>query len=239
MPSVEPTGQVVFQDIAEGMDRVSFLHTGIMTDRPLFWFWNVNWSEKDPRKFIFDAKFVRSRSEWSKSTGLGLDVHRLPGLFNAAHDSDQVELLVKSDVERIAREIRKSYEAFGNYSDAGDFHIAEMEYRRIQAGWPKWFSRLILEGYRCLSLYGESPGRAFVGLSILWLVFALLYPLLGLSYGSATGLSFLSLFPFLSRIQGDAAMQVNVVRLASGVQALLGTSVLTLFLLALRRRFRR
>jgi hypothetical protein len=200
----------------------------------------VKW-ETDPREFLFDAKFALERFEqWQEKTGLSkTTTDAIPILYNTADELAKLPDLVRQDVERIAREIRKFYETYGNYSDAGNYHIAEMDYRRVQAGWPKWFSRLILEGYRCLSLYGESPGRALIGLLILWLLFALFYPLLGLSYGSATSLSFLSLFPFVSRIQGDAATQSGLVKFVSGFQALVGTSVLTLFLLAIRRRFRR
>lgn len=58
---IEPAGQVVFRDISENMNRVSFLHTDIITDRLLVRFANVKW-ETDPKEFIFDAKFASRRT---------------------------------------------------------------------------------------------------------------------------------------------------------------------------------
>lgn len=54
---VEPAGQIVFRDILKGMNRISFLHTDIFTDRLCVRFLNVNW-ERNPGEFIFDARFA-------------------------------------------------------------------------------------------------------------------------------------------------------------------------------------
>ena len=148
-----PAGQVVFRDIKANMNRVSFLHTDILTDRLLVRFSNVKW-EPDPKQFIFDAKFGFVKDvEWTREKLIGETglpdwaIDRLPELFfgdrpllgdetlqqKAEAKTLQLqdcEPLVKQDVERIAREIRLSYEKYGHYGDAGDYYIVEMDFRR-------------------------------------------------------------------------------------------------------------
>jgi uncharacterized protein YjbI with pentapeptide repeats len=203
---VEPAGQVVFRDISAGMNRVSFLHTDILTDRLLVRFLNVKW-ETNPEQFIFDAVFTfREPAEWQTASSLRLqDVAWLPVLFHTEreipkHEFGQKALnriavetldcwpLVRRDVERIAREIRLSHEKYGHYGDAGDYYVAEMDFRRKRTPWllrhfpelrteRRWWLRawkrltgflsslsyrLALELYRFTSHYGESPGRALL-----------------------------------------------------------------------------
>jgi len=270
---IEPAGQVVFRDISQGMNRVSLLHTDILTDRLCVRFSNVKW-EKKPREFIFDARFAfcRNASEWQKATGLPQEtLNQLPELFHtdrpasanetpeqkAPREAQQLqdcEPLVKQDVERIAREIRLSTEKFGSYSDAGDYHIAEMEYRRVQA---KGFFRFGLELYKLTSEYGESPSLALKRLAQVWLVFSILYFLFGFNFrhpwpplwkelpalrwleraGWAGLYALVSMVPGYFRFQAEPSNWF--VAMFTVIQAVLGIGLLTLFLLAIRRRFRR
>jgi len=276
---IEPAGQVVFRDISAGMNRVSFLHTDILTDRLLVRFSNVKW-ETNPREFIFDAKFAFARHpEWNEETladmtGLPPEViKKLPELFFAdkpepdketpeqraqreAQEMADCELLVKQDVERIAREIRLATEKYGSYSDAGDYHVAEMEYRRVQA---RGFFRFALWLYKVISNYGESPSLALRRLGELWLASANLYFWFGHDHcspvlwrfwadagwgkvleraGWALLASIVNMVPGYFRFQRETMTCWHVVLLMA-IQALFGVGILALFLLAIRRRFRR
>jgi uncharacterized protein YjbI with pentapeptide repeats len=308
----EPAGQVVFRDIGANMNRVSFLHTDILTDRLLVRFSNVKW-ETDPRQFIFDAQFASiRRGEWTEEsvaqkTGLPeRAVMRLPGLYSAdrlladgkasqnraQHKATQfrtAEPLVKQDTERIAREIRMSHEKYGHYGDAGNYYIAEMDYRRLRAPWTQLleepigscgrssFAKLVrriptatrsllyrsaLELYRATSLYGERPNRAFWNLIMLVVSSAVFYLFAGFRFHGdiptrrnlvpdlsqfwatlgdfihALFFSFTNLVPGWFRGQ-DIGPASRAAAIVTVIQTTLGISVLTLFLLAIRRRFRR
>ncbi len=54
---IEPAGQVVFRDISERMNQVSFLHTDILTDRLCIRFANVKW-KTDPKEFMVPRCFM-------------------------------------------------------------------------------------------------------------------------------------------------------------------------------------
>ncbi len=267
---IEPAGQVVFQDIYQGMNRVSFLHTDILTDRVCVRFSNVKW-QTAPKEFIFDAKFVFNKPEqWASATGLDAElINLIPELFFAEEKEtdkekqereqkqlEECEPLVKQDVERIAREIRLYYEKYGNYPDAGDYYVAEMDYRREQAS---GFIKFALDIYRFISNYGESPALALKRLGELWLIFANLYfwlgfeekfPLLWKEWldkspleilergGMALIAGVVNMIPGYFRFQ-KGGLECWYVSLLMVVHALFGIGVLTLFLLAVRRRFRR
>ncbi|MEO0078232.1 MAG: pentapeptide repeat-containing protein [candidate division WOR-3 bacterium] len=309
---IEPAGQVVFRDISEGMNRVSFLHTDILTDRLCIRFSNVKW-ETDPREFIFDAKFAFTpHGEWNAATlkdktGLPEEsINLLPKLFfanrpPAADESDEqkrqreaeqlavCESLVKQDVERIAREIRLSHEKYGSYPDAGNYYIAEMDFRRVRTPWTRllelgsapqppltlwsrirglpaivrsFLYRLALESYRITSLYGERPNRAFWNLVALTLTSAIVYLFTGFRFqgdvvtrrllrfelsqfwATLCDYCYAVLYAFSNMVPGwfrshDFGPACRATSIVSTVQTVLSISILTLFLLAIRRRFRR
>jgi hypothetical protein len=224
---IEPAGQVVFRDIAEGMNRVSFLHTDILTDRLLVRFANVKWNI-DPEQFIFDARFAfcRDSTRWPEATGLPRnEIASLVPMFHAEQLGPSDETLeqreqraakmladcvplVMQDVERIAREIRLSYEKYGHYGDAGDFYIAEMDFRRKRTPWlrlrfpeltaeRRWWRRgwkrftgflsslgyrAALELYRLTSHYGESPTSAAFVLVVILCMTATVYLFTGFAF---------------------------------------------------------
>jgi len=265
----DPIGQVVCRDIPElmeagrpgGMGRVSFLHTAIIDERPYVLFENVHW-ERNPRSFIFDAQFV-----FPGTRRLGLPANKLeklPKLFNAdGSDLDTTMPLVRQDTERIAREIRKYYEAYGNYADAGDYYVAEMEYRRCREPWipgKSFFTRLALESDKWVSKYGEAPSRSLICLLAIIFLSALAYLFTGFKfldathqrlwfvpgpalptladYGLAVLYAFANVVPgwFRPQTMGPACTATQVISI---IQAILGIIVLTLFVLAIRRRFSR
>jgi len=256
---IEPAGQVVFQDIPKGINQVSFLHTDILTDRLCVRFSNVKW-EKDAKKFIFDANFAFiknwNRDTLQKITGLPEDViNTLPQIFFVATlvpktDADKeeninrCEPLIKEDVERIAREIRLSYERYGNYPEAGDYYIAEMDYKRAKTSKkslrPLLFW-LALSLYAWVSIYGESPSRALG-----WILGLLFLP--GLVIGLFNRLCLMQFVNLCGYVLANMiALQAPSPELLRAFNSslfwmahkILGISVITLFLLAVRRRFRR
>ena len=276
---IEPAGQVVFRDIREGMSRVSFLHTDILTDRLHVRFSNVKW-EKDPKKFLFDARFVfeKDPTNWAEKTGLPqVTIDLLPELFfsdlpvperekeeqrlaRKERDFKRVKELVQSDVERIAREIRVSHEKYGNYPDAGDYYVAEMSFRRKRLPRRAWLKRPALWLYWLVSRYGESPTRAgcwlvgwiaisavaFMLRSLGWRIgpFRWSVPNCLQLFGPAWRDFVLSvirttpeLIPFWSR--PSSTKFSDSWTFATAVSQLVFYVLLALFLLAVRRRFRR
>ena len=261
----EPAGQVVFKDIAAGMDRVSFLHTEVYGSRAFVSFINVNW-QRDPRRFLYDAQFVvRQTSDWGQLAP-AVAINWLRNLFNRddAASIEDLKPLVLEDVERIVRQIRRSTEAFGSYSDAGDYYVVEMDYRRIRTPWSsRFFTRLALETYGRVSRYGESPVRALGWLTGTIAVFALLYVFTGFrfqgtdvvrapalrldaiagtvaDYLRAVLFALANLIPGYFRLQSDKVTSTSeLTTVFSFIEALFGTTILTLFVLALRRRFSR
>jgi hypothetical protein len=261
----EPAGQVVFRDIAGGMSRVSFLHTEVYSDRPYVTFSNVKWTTH-LRSFLYDANFVsRPVSEW-QALGPATATNWLRALFNqwGQRSDEALRLLVHQDVQRVVREIRRSTEAYGSYSEAGDYYAVEMDYRRIQTRWQhNFFTRAALETYRLVSKYGESPVRALGFLAGIICGFALLYLFTGFrfqgvdirrilaidlshtwetlkDYGLSLLFALANIVPGYFRLQTERLTSTSeVTTVLSFLEALLGVTTLTLFLLAVRRRFSR
>lgn len=327
-------GSIIFMDIPEGMDRISFIHTEIYYDRPYIKFYNVGWGT-NPKNFLFDTNFIflKQIDSWKKLFESD-DIELLSEIFNITmlltknerkridaliqqdaisnnfsqktisenklikslalkfifpepytkdnlkdfinaifcvdiENRNKLKKLISLDVERITREIRRFYEDFGNYPDAGDYYIAEMEYRRVRTSFTlkpikTLFFRLALELYKLFSYYGESPSRAF-----LWLLFilfggGLVYLFTGFKYFENTiayrlifdfskfgktisdyfckaiPFAFSNLIPgyfrFASQTYQPTSQWTTIISLIEGT---LGITLLTLFLLAVRRRFRR
>ncbi len=261
----EPAGQVIFKDIATGMERVSFLHTEVYAYRPFVSFLNVNWS-REPRRFLYDAQFVfRPTREWDQLAPRDA-ANWLRALYNKDDTASIAALkpLILEDVERIVRQIRRSTETYGSYADAGDYYAVEMDYRRIRTPWARrFFTRLALETYSRVSRYGESPVRALGWVAGILGVFAICYVLTGFRFqdtavrrvlyldpsaavetladlGRALLFALANLIPGYFRLQSDMlASSSQLTTILSFFEALFGTTTLTLFVLAIRRRFSR
>jgi hypothetical protein len=258
---VESNGQVVLRNIRQGIERVSFLRTDIHGEERYVRFNNVTWAT-DPRKFLWDANLVyRPPSQWPGLLADELCV-ALRRLFGLGPDSPLAELEspVEADVERISREIRADYEQFGSYPDAGNYYVAEMNFRRARLPRSAWLKRPAMWLYWLVSRYGESPSWAGFWL-LMWLALtSWAYMLKGFAWtGGAVhrapaldfqqllptmrdfALSILHTFPklvpFWSR-PVDAEQSVLWTATAAAFQTVF-YMVLALFLLAIRRRFRR
>ena len=260
-------GDAVVQNMPNGVGRMSFLRTDIMTDRQYVRFVNVKWASRStPRDFVLDAEFVyRPISAWHEA-GLGQRERTLARMYNQPPGSRALETLVRQDAERVIREIRRSNEAYGCYSDAGDFHIVEMDYRRRRTPWRHFPFRLALELYRAVSMYGESPSAALRSLAVVWVAagFGMMYAgftFLGpavryswrpnldpswavvhqnlLDFLRSLMYSFVSLIPGYFRFLTQGGSIETWTAAISIVEGVLGASIIALLLLAVRRRFRR
>ncbi len=171
--------------------------------------------------------------------------------------------LVKQDVERIAREIRLSHERCGNYPDAGDYYIAEMAYRERTTPWSKPLLKVGLCFYGLLSRYGESPGRAVTSLFVALALSAYTFVISGFEFMGRTvnrdmrydrsqfGPTMSDLWlafrmALANLMPGNLRADVLGLKLTSeaskswAVAQVICTYILiTLLLLAIRRRFRR
>jgi len=79
--------------------------------------------------------------------------------------------------------LKDNYEHQGNYPDAGDFYIGEMEMRRLNPSTNR-LERFLLTLYRYLSLYGEDYRLPPLWI-LLWLFFgSVLMGTIGVTFGS-------------------------------------------------------
>jgi uncharacterized protein YjbI with pentapeptide repeats len=83
------------------------------------------------------------------------------------------------------QQLKRNYDAKGDYWTAGHFHFGEMEMRRMETRWRfrplRWLSRhlSLVALYKYASAYGESYTLPLIWLAAVLTVFGLLYPLVG------------------------------------------------------------
>jgi uncharacterized protein YjbI with pentapeptide repeats len=144
-------------------------------------------------------------------------------------------------VERLYRHLKQNYESQRDYGRAGDFYYGEMEMKRRQLNplgqIPFWI-------YRILSGYGESYPRALFWLIVMWLLFAVLFTVVGYTdeWGNHADLwrsliySAQSMTPFHEPNITFHSAWGKAIKLVASV---LGVIQIALFGLALQRRFKR
>jgi len=144
-------------------------------------------------------------------------------------------------VERLYRHLKQNYESQRDYGRAGDFYYGEMEMKRRQLNplgqIPFWI-------YRILSGYGESYPRALFWLIVMWLLFAVLFTVVGYTdeWGNHADLwrsliySAQSMTPFHELNITFHSAWGKAIKLVASV---LGVIQIALFGLALQRRFKR
>jgi uncharacterized protein YjbI with pentapeptide repeats len=246
-----------FRDmIFEGQGSMDFHETDLRftelrgTNLRNIFFMDVEWTlptkgkHKATRKFLYDEKLIRDGSVYKF----------IPNTCNKTPETPSqttVEL-----VRHAYRQLRQNFEAIGNYPEAGDFYYGEMEmqrrklprWRRYFFSWEWW--------YWVVSGYGQRWER-----SLGWIFFVLLaFPLLLLATGIPIELSTTekSLHGFVQSLcYYGKALEYNIFsityqrdfidklipfklsRLVILVESLLLPILGTLFVLALRRRFKR
>jgi len=161
------------------------------------------------------------------------------------------------ETAEVYRRLRLNYESRLAYEFASDFHVGQMlmMLKSLNKRNPKkWFLWL----YRYVSNFGESVGRPLLWFGGLWLLFSFLWSFNGFAYNGGK-VNFDLAWPWLMSPDFEMAKDVGRCLLYSfktfltlpdlkggvisqtigAVQRLAGASVITLFILALRRAFRR
>jgi uncharacterized protein YjbI with pentapeptide repeats len=163
-----------------------------------------------------------------------------------------------SSDERIARSIRVMAEKRRDYEEAGRFYRFEMDLRRrrCRRAPTHWLQYAMLELYRITSCYGESPGRVLVSLSVALLLFSYAFVISGFWFTgryvhrdlwappadllSALGLALANLLPGNLPVSTPQFAQTRVANVNWAVAQVIVTYVLlTMLVIAVRRRFRR
>jgi len=150
----------------------------------------------------------------------------------------------------VYRRLRKNFESELAYSEAGDFHIGEMHMRRLglrQKGWKRLFNLtwLFLHLYRIFGGYGERIRNPIISFFAVGLAFAGLWSLLGfpIPVGEnvviSHNLGYAILFSFKTFFTLPGRAFCLVQELVGAFQRAIGVGIITLFILALRRAFRR
>ncbi|HUA93498.1 MAG TPA: pentapeptide repeat-containing protein [Terracidiphilus sp.] len=90
------------------------------------------------------------------------------------------------------QQLKRNYDARGDYWTAGHFHFGEMEMKRLHSSWRlrplRWLNRnfSLVALYKYASSYGESYVRPLAWLAVVLVFFSLLNPMLG--FYPSTGL---------------------------------------------------
>jgi len=220
-------------------------------------FRNVKWPQT--------VWFARLAASARMARWVGADRwERLVGFFGHNTAADEVRLTKAGGDEkqterarRVCRDLKASLEDQRDYADAGDFYYAEMELRRRQVGPVRW---LLYWVYWLVCGYGEKPLRALVFFLCLWLAVAGGFTKTWFKAAEAESPSWLTeryggstaFRPWL-RDAAEYSLRSLVFQQRGGYMApdsrwayrltviwsLMGYTQVGLFLLAMRRRFRR
>lgn len=170
-------------------------------------------------------------------------------------------------VYQLYNQLLLNYERTYRHHEAGDFYAGQMDMRRRGKLDGKWFSRFILFLYKIVAEYGERPVRVFAWFLFILLLFGLIYTYIGFAAPlSATSGSTMGVTPFVSQLVSPSLLKglefsldimtlgkvaifktgyilknsdspwVSLLKL---IHVVSGASLLTLFLLSVRRRFRK
>jgi hypothetical protein len=215
---------VIFK--AVNLSHASFLNVEVIDVR----FFQVNWeseSDKRERIRIYDERETNLQGEGKRRANLEKRY---------------------SGVSSLYKQLRVIYEGTGDYFRAGDFFFGEMEMRKKEHE-EGLFIRLVLFIYRTVSAYGERPVIALRSLILVWLLFGAVYENIKLvpiddhlarnyEYFRGVILSFSNLTlgkVETSYVPANAYFELFL----KGAEIIFGVVVLSLFLLAMNRKFRR
>jgi len=217
-------------------------------------FSNVHWRRRENRKAVAFEEVV-DLSHQAAGFGLRPD----------PSSPDERNYIV---IAELYQQLKKNYDDRRDYWTAGDFHYGEMEMKRLSSPRRnkvlRWLHRNLglVAWYKYASEYGENYVLPVLWLVVLLLAFALVYPLAGLTPGATVGHIAAASFeqgsgqvglaeayagPGIMTTVGVAFFQRDLAyapsypwgRLVSWLQLLLTYTLVALFLLAVRRQFRR
>lgn len=227
--------QVVF--LSANLGKCHFVNTNVeQVD-----FTDVNWGSKwellGRRLVLCDESSIRKElREWKRDRMISIQM-----------------------VEKVYRQLKINYENRGSYGMGGEFHFGEMEMRRLALGrWQEdnvvlwyllypfgWIRRNILSLfalYKYFSGYGERYWLASCWLVLfVFILFPLLYVKLNLTDSFLTALLHsldISTFQKTAKLD-QLSTEHLMIKLVVSSQRILVTSQLALFLLAIRRKFKR
>lgn len=252
-------GTIILEDF--DISKISFwLSDFYYIKKPCLHFIRVQWHKN---KILLDDIFKREgyqeykklRKKEKKGEELSNDEKELKEIYKEIYDPIEQTQNKVEELERCYRQIRLIYESQGEYADAGDFYLHEM---RVRGKRLKGFLKILHYLYGIISKYGESVGRAFG-----WLFAVLISSAPGFVY-KETELSkigeiistsnyrpFSSIKHIFSIFSNSIFTGLNYIILGKieapnilspwqlGIIRVFGLSILTLLLLAIRRRFRR
>jgi len=185
-------------------------------------------------------------NEWFDRVGI-YDEFAKTGGIDPYDPEEWIDRRPWPEIERAYRQLKRNYEARGDYPRGGDFHIGEKVARRkrawenLSSEWGQW---VLLSLYRALSKYGERALPATFWLVGVVLSFALVYVMLGatsgpfcepVSYSNALLSSLEATFYPVRPVGFETFMP----RLTSFVQRLISPVLIALLVLALRQRVKR
>jgi hypothetical protein len=240
-------GHILLEDFAPS--GISFLHTNFHIVHPRIYLIRMDWGKE---KIILDDIFKRKIKAEKEEERSKWEIVYKP--IEKMSEEKKVE-----EIERCYRQIRLAYEAMGEYPDAGDFYLQEM---RIRGKRLKGIIKILHCLYGWVSKYGESPARAFYWLIGIWLGSAFLYFFTGFNFFGynvihlpkfalskiqilwirdllAILFALINLIPGYFRFITQPQTNPLLTTIISIIEGFLGIIVLTLFLLAIRRRFKR
>jgi uncharacterized protein YjbI with pentapeptide repeats len=254
----KPPGQVWFWNVFSKPQQIKFHHVDLSrwsfldTDLRRIDFDNVAWGTIPSISPLRSRRWIRRWERRHLSRRFLLRLLRLrlrltptrTALFDEIRVSNKKVKVPKeylAKVERLYRHLKQNYESQRDYGRAGDFYYGEMEMKRRQLNplgqIPFWI-------YRILSGYGESYPRALFWLIVMWLLFAVLFTVVGYTdeWGNHADLWRSLIYSAQSmtlfhepKITFDNTLGQAVELVAS----VLGVIQIALFGLALQRRFKR
>jgi hypothetical protein len=180
----------------------------------------------------------------------------------------KIKLALHDEIYRtkmLYTQLRLKYEDLGRYHEAGDFFIGEMEMRRKGKNFEKRIIRGLLYIYGIISKYGERPLRAFCYFISIPVIFTFIYFFSGLKNTPRMDVKYINYdvswnFPFLdisfwkdffntlffsihNAVLGrtfTTLMPEGIISTAFSIfENIIGIIFLSLFLLAMNRKFRR
>ncbi len=223
------------------LSSVRFLNTDLAS----ILFVDVTWARLSSFRIgLFDEQLLHFNT---KTKAPAQPVHR--EFLNGWHDSEKQRVTIRENIQLIRRayqQLRLNYEKANNHSQAGDFYYGEMEMTRLLL--PLW--RRIFFSWEALywltSGYGERWQKSLFSIAVVYFGFPVLFLASGLwsslqrlpaNYFQALQYNFLSMTfqKDISELFIPSMITKNLVIVESAIVPVL----ITLFVLALRRKFKR